>query len=51
MFGAGVEQRSVNGALAPCTVEPHLSVPQLSGCSDYPTIELMIFIGFLLCIK
>ena len=33
------------------TVEPHLSGPQLSGCSDYPTIELMMFIGFLLCIK
>ena len=32
-------------------VEPHLSSPQLSGCSDYPTIELMIFIGFLLYIK
>ena len=33
------------------TVEPHLSSLQLSGCSDYLTIELMIFIGFLLCIK
>ena len=25
------------------TVEPHLSGPQLSSCSDYPTIELMFF--------
>ena len=25
------------------TEEPHLSNPQLSDCSDYPTIELMIF--------
>ena len=33
------------------TVEPHLSVPQLSGCPNYLTIELMIFIGVLLCIK
>ena len=30
------------------TVEPHLSGPQLSDCSDYLTIELMIFMW---CIK
>ena len=34
------------------TVEPHPSGPQLSGCSDYLVIQIMIFISFfLLCIK
>ena len=32
----------------PSTVEPHLSEPHLSGCSDYPTFYIK---EFLVCIK
>ena len=45
------ERKDESSGIRICQYTHLIGQEQLSGCSYYPTIELMIFIGLLLCIK